>query len=70
MLTTYQFAAIQWVTDFYPAGKTSIDSKFNIPGKTAWFLMVRDIGSNESQIKRKPSCYLEDALGGFGVGDG
>lgn len=30
---------MQWLTDFYPQGKTSVDSRFNIPGKWAWFLM-------------------------------
>lgn len=38
-LTELQFTAIQWVTDWYPQGKTSIDSKYNIPGKWAWLLM-------------------------------
>ncbi|WPH01173.1 Hypothetical protein R9X50_00400900 [Acrodontium crateriforme] len=33
------FTAAQYFTDFYPQGKTSIDSKFNLPGKWAWFLM-------------------------------
>nr|XP_023907933.1 uncharacterized protein C9.08c-like [Quercus suber] len=33
------FTAIQWVTNFYPQGKTSIDSRFNVPGKWAWFFM-------------------------------
>lgn len=33
MLTvTSKFTAQQWFTDFYPMGKTSIDSKWNIPG--------------------------------------
>ncbi|KAH9839632.1 3-oxo-5-alpha-steroid 4-dehydrogenase like protein [Teratosphaeria destructans] len=31
--------ATQWLTDFYPQGKTSIDSRLNLPGKWAWFLM-------------------------------
>ncbi|KAK7532316.1 3-oxo-5-alpha-steroid 4-dehydrogenase-like protein [Phyllosticta citribraziliensis] len=31
--------AIQWVTDWYPQGKTSIDSRWNMPGKWAWFTM-------------------------------
>ncbi|KAK8180375.1 3-oxo-5-alpha-steroid 4-dehydrogenase-like protein [Phyllosticta capitalensis] len=31
--------AIQWVTDFYPQGKTSIESRWNLPGKWAWFTM-------------------------------
>jgi len=29
----------QWATDFYPQGKTSINSRFNIPGKIGWALM-------------------------------
>ncbi|EME44749.1 hypothetical protein DOTSEDRAFT_130290 [Dothistroma septosporum NZE10] len=33
------FTAVQWLTDYYPQGKTSNDSKFNLPGKWAWFLM-------------------------------
>lgn len=34
-----QLTAIQWLTTFYPQGKTSIDSKLNLPGKWAWFVM-------------------------------
>ncbi|KAF2100844.1 3-oxo-5-alpha-steroid 4-dehydrogenase [Rhizodiscina lignyota] len=30
---------VQWVTTFYPMGKTSIESRFNIPGKWAWVTM-------------------------------
>ncbi|KAM0715475.1 hypothetical protein Q7P37_008973 [Cladosporium fusiforme] len=30
------FTAVQWLTDFYPQGKTSIDSRLNLPGKWAW----------------------------------
>lgn len=30
---------IQWLVDFYPQGKTSIESRFNLPGKWAWALM-------------------------------
>lgn len=30
---------MQWLVDFYPQGKTSIDSRFNLPGKWAWCLM-------------------------------
>ncbi|KAK4549723.1 hypothetical protein LTR36_005024 [Oleoguttula mirabilis] len=33
------FTAVQWLTNFYPQGKTSVDSKFNLPGKWAWCLM-------------------------------
>ncbi|KAB8621887.1 hypothetical protein FH972_025998 [Carpinus fangiana] len=31
--------AVQWLTPFYPQGKTSITSRFNIPGALAWTLM-------------------------------
>lgn len=34
-----QVTAIQWLTPFYPMGKTSIESKLNIPGKWGWFTM-------------------------------
>jgi len=30
---------IQWLIDFYPQGKTSIESRFNLPGKWAWAIM-------------------------------
>ncbi|KAI9761141.1 MAG: hypothetical protein M4579_001188 [Chaenotheca gracillima] len=30
---------IQYVTDFYPAGKNSVNSRFNIPGKIGWATM-------------------------------
>jgi 3-oxo-5-alpha-steroid 4-dehydrogenase 1 len=36
ILTITQFTAGQWLTDFYPQGKTSVDSRFNLPGKWAW----------------------------------
>ncbi|KAI9848207.1 MAG: hypothetical protein M1837_000881 [Sclerophora amabilis] len=29
----------QWFTDFHPAGKNSVESRFNIPGKIAWATM-------------------------------
>ena len=29
----------QWVSDFYPQGKTSVESRFNIPGKIGWATM-------------------------------
>jgi 3-oxo-5-alpha-steroid 4-dehydrogenase 1 len=29
----------QWLTDFYPMGKTSVISKFNLPGRWAWAAM-------------------------------
>lgn len=31
--------AAQWLTDFYPAGKSSTDSRYNLPGKWAWLVM-------------------------------
>lgn len=34
-----QFTAVQWLTDFYPQGKTSIPSRYNLNGHLAWFLM-------------------------------
>lgn len=30
---------MQWATAFYPMGKTSIESRFNLPGKIGWALM-------------------------------
>lgn len=33
------FFSAQFVTDWYPMGKTSIDSRWNIPGKIAWMTM-------------------------------
>ncbi|KXL43626.1 hypothetical protein M433DRAFT_69412 [Acidomyces richmondensis BFW] len=40
---TWQFfpllTATQWLTTWYPQGKTSVDSKLNLPGKWAWFFM-------------------------------
>ncbi|CAK4033372.1 3-oxo-5-alpha-steroid 4-dehydrogenase like [Lecanosticta acicola] len=33
------FTAVQWLTDFYPQGKTSIESAYNLPGKYAWLIM-------------------------------
>ncbi|KAL9030006.1 MAG: hypothetical protein Q9196_001820 [Gyalolechia fulgens] len=29
----------QWITDWYPQGKTSTSSRFNLPGKYAWAVM-------------------------------
>lgn len=29
----------QWVLDWYPQGKTSTESRLNIPGKIAWATM-------------------------------
>ncbi|KAF4551830.1 3-oxo-5-alpha-steroid 4-dehydrogenase-like protein 2 [Elsinoe fawcettii] len=43
VLTTFQYfpliTAFQWLSDFYPAGKSSIDSRLNLPGKLAWAIM-------------------------------
>ncbi|KAI9831438.1 MAG: hypothetical protein M1819_005037 [Sarea resinae] len=33
------FTVYQWSFDFYPQGKTSIQSRFNIPGKIGWITM-------------------------------
>ncbi|EON68891.1 hypothetical protein W97_08149 [Coniosporium apollinis CBS 100218] len=33
------FTAIQWLNSYYPAGKTSINSRLNLPGKWAWATM-------------------------------
>lgn len=33
------FTLFQWITDWYPQGKTSASSRFNLPGKYAWALM-------------------------------
>ncbi|KAL9097211.1 MAG: hypothetical protein Q9165_000638 [Trypethelium subeluteriae] len=33
------FSAAQWVVDWYPQGKTSVESRWNIPGKIAWITM-------------------------------
>ncbi|KAK6000484.1 hypothetical protein QM012_003730 [Aureobasidium pullulans] len=30
---------IQWLIDYYPQGKTSVESRFNLPGKWAWAIM-------------------------------
>ncbi|KAE9965401.1 hypothetical protein BLS_007672 [Venturia inaequalis] len=34
-----QFTALQWLTTWYPMGKTSIESRFNIPGRIGWMTM-------------------------------
>lgn len=34
-----QVTALQWLTSYYPMGKTSTTSRLNIPGKTGWVLM-------------------------------
>ncbi|KAF2223331.1 3-oxo-5-alpha-steroid 4-dehydrogenase-like protein [Elsinoe ampelina] len=40
---TFQYfpliTAFQWLSDYYPAGKSSIDSSLNLPGKVAWAIM-------------------------------
>jgi 3-oxo-5-alpha-steroid 4-dehydrogenase 1 len=33
-----QITALQWVLDYYPQGKTSTASRYNIPGKVGWVL--------------------------------
>lgn len=33
------FTGLQWVLDWYPQGKTSVESRFNIPGKIGWATM-------------------------------
>ena len=30
---------MQWIVDYYPQGKTSVQSRFNIPGKIGWATM-------------------------------
>ena len=30
---------MEWATDWYPQGKTSINSRLNIPGKIGWATM-------------------------------
>ena len=39
MLIAFQVTILQWTTDFYPQGKTSITSRLNIPGKIGWATM-------------------------------
>ena len=34
-----QFTVLQWMTTWYPMGKTSITSRLNIPGRWGWFTM-------------------------------
>ncbi|KAF2278087.1 3-oxo-5-alpha-steroid 4-dehydrogenase-like protein [Westerdykella ornata] len=33
------FTVVQWLVDWYPQGKTSRESRFNIPGKIGWAAM-------------------------------
>ncbi|TKA68999.1 hypothetical protein B0A49_06585 [Cryomyces minteri] len=33
------FTAAQWFVSYYPQGKTSVESRFNLPGKWAWATM-------------------------------
>lgn len=30
---------MQWIVEWYPAGKTSVNSKLNLPGKWGWLTM-------------------------------
>jgi hypothetical protein len=39
MANSKQFTAVQWLTTWYPMGKTSIESKLNIPGRIGWMTM-------------------------------
>lgn len=39
LLTFTKITAAQWVLDWYPQGKTSIESRFNIDGKIGWATM-------------------------------
>ncbi|KAF2002757.1 3-oxo-5-alpha-steroid 4-dehydrogenase [Amniculicola lignicola CBS 123094] len=43
LCTVWQYfplvTAIQWLVDWYPMGKTSTESRFNIPGKIGWATM-------------------------------
>lgn len=34
-----QITAFQWVVDWYPQGKTSTESRWNVPGKIGWAAM-------------------------------
>lgn len=34
-----QFTTVQWFVNWYPAGKTSTESRLNFPGKWAWLTM-------------------------------
>ncbi|KAI9680495.1 MAG: hypothetical protein M1817_003935 [Caeruleum heppii] len=33
------FTVVQWLSDYYPQGKTSVESRFNVPGKIGWTIM-------------------------------
>ena len=39
LIVDLQVTIVQWLLDFYPQGKTSIDSRFNLPGKIGWATM-------------------------------
>ena len=39
MLIYLQLTIIQWTISWYGMGKTSTESKFNIPGRIAWLTM-------------------------------
>lgn len=34
-----QLASLQWIVKWYGMGKTSVESRFNIPGRIAWMTM-------------------------------
>ena len=38
-LTPVQVTLIQWAIDYYPQGKTSVESRLNIPGRIGWATM-------------------------------
>ncbi|EGP83224.1 uncharacterized protein MYCGRDRAFT_77167 [Zymoseptoria tritici IPO323] len=33
------FSVVNWMTDYFPMGKTSVESRWNLPGKWAWLFM-------------------------------
>jgi 3-oxo-5-alpha-steroid 4-dehydrogenase 1 len=39
MLICWQLTILQWAVSWYGMGKTSSESRFNIPGKIAWLTM-------------------------------
>jgi 3-oxo-5-alpha-steroid 4-dehydrogenase 1 len=39
LIINSQFTAVQWLIDWYPQGKTSTESRFNVPGKIGWMTM-------------------------------
>ena len=38
-LTRPQFASLQWAISWYGMGKTSVQSRLNLPGRFAWMIM-------------------------------